>query len=93
MNIWELLKYGEIICPSCGSSWCPTITQPLSCPRCKSYTVSKNRQTWPEGYSDVFFTSGDFAIYDPEWKTHHDFLDQEQKARKRDVFEKIAERW
>jgi len=89
--IWELLAFNEIICPSCGSSWYPSVSRPLSCPRCKSYTVSRNRQPWPEGYSKESFSGWDFANHDPEWKRQQDILDQERNTRKRAVYSGIAE--
>jgi len=91
--IWELLAFNEIICPSCGSSWYPSVSRPLSCPRCKSYTVSRNRQPWPEGYSKESFSGWDFANHDPEWKRQQDIIDQERNTRKRAVYSGIAERW
>jgi hypothetical protein len=93
LNIWGLLQFNEIICPSCGSSWYPSVGRPLSCPRCKSYTVSKNRQSWPEGYKEVSFSGWDFVIDDPEWKRQQEIFDHEQKTRKRAVFSGIVDTW
>ena len=52
-----------------------------------------NHTPRPEGYTEVSFSWWDFANDDPAWKMEHDTLDQEQKARKREVYEKIAEQW
>ena len=75
LTLMEQLVSNEIICPSCGSSWYPSVSRPVSCPRCKSYTVSKNRQPRPEGYSDKSFSWGDFANHDPEYESQQDILD------------------
>lgn len=93
LNVWGLLTFNEIICPSCGSAWYPSVSRPLSCPRCKSYTVSKNRQSWPEGYEEVSFSGWDFDINDPEWKRQQDILDKERKAKKLAFYSGIAETW
>ena len=93
MKIWELLDYHRKICPSCGSIWFPVVSRPLSCPRCKSYTVSKNRQPMPEGYADVYFNLEDFEIRDPFWIAEQNNLDKKQRVRKYAGYEQIHANW
>jgi DNA-directed RNA polymerase subunit RPC12/RpoP len=92
-RLWELLTFNERICPSCKSSWSPEVDNPVSCPRCKSYSLSKTRQSWPEGFVDVSFYWGDFEIRDRSWKEQQDTLDKERRSKKKAVFETTAKKW
>jgi hypothetical protein len=91
--IWELLDHSLKICPSCGSSWYPTVDNPKSCPLCKSYALTKNRQPLPDEFEEVNFFQSDFEIRDRDWKTKQDRNDLEIKLQKKAVFEKIHFKW
>ena len=91
--VWESLNFSEMICPSCGNSWCPTVQKPVSCPRCKSYTISKNCQPWPDEFTDVNFIKSDFEIQDLDWIAEQNKIDRQIRLQKRAIFEKIYGEW
>jgi hypothetical protein len=92
-KLWELLTFYERICPSCGSSWTPAVDNPLSCPRCKSYSLSKTRQPWPDGYVEINFSFYELKVRDPEWIAEQDLIDRDLRLQKRVIFEKIFKDW
>ena len=92
-RLWDLLTFYERICPSCKSSWIPSVKNPVSCPRCKSYSLSKTRQPWPEGYMDVNFSPFDLKISDPEWIAEQDRIDCDLRLQRRVIFEVIFKGW
>jgi hypothetical protein len=92
-RLWELLTFYERICPSCKSSWIPSVDNPMSCPRCKSYSLSKTRQPWPEGYVEFNFSPNDFEVRDPEWIAEQGQIDRDVRLQKRVIFEKIFKEW
>jgi hypothetical protein len=92
-KLWELITFYERICPSCKSSWIPSVDNPISCPRCKSYSISKTRQPWPEGYNAIDFSHYDFRVGDSEWIAEQDRIDRDSRLQKRVIFEKIFKDW
>jgi len=54
-GLWDGLVRPDLVCPSCGHQWQPkTETKiPISCPACKSYSLSRWKEPWPVGYELV----------------------------------------
>jgi hypothetical protein len=66
---------------------------PVSCPRCKRYSLSKTRQPWPEGYMEFNLSQFDLKNSDPERITEQEGIDRYLRIQKRMIFEVIFKEW